>query len=63
MPTINLKRLPGSILKRAASRCKGYGANYLGRYQNDSAQKSTAGQDDSRNKSRWANWLEWVSNK
>jgi len=51
------------MLKKTASRYKGSGANYPGRYQNDSAQRSAAGagQDDSRNKSRWSNWLERVN--
>ena len=61
MPTVNLKRLPGSILKKATSRCKGYGANYPGRYQSDSAQRNTSGPDDGRHKSRWSNWLERVN--
>lgn len=61
MRTINFKRLSESALKKAASRYKGYGANYAGRYQSDSAQRSVAGQDDSRNKSRWSSWLDRVN--
>jgi len=61
MRTINSKRSSESVLKKAASRYKGYGMNHPGRYQNDSAQKNAAGQDDSRNKSRWANWLNRVN--
>ena len=37
------------------------GANYHGRYQNSGAQRNTAGQNDSRNKSRWSNWLDRVN--
>ena len=50
-------------MKKVAGRYKDYGANYHGRYQNDSAQRSAAGagQDDSRNKSRWSNWLDRVN--
>ena len=61
MRTINFKRSSESILKKAVSRYKGYGANYLGRYENDSAQRNAAVQNDSRNRSRWSDWLERIN--
>jgi len=56
-PYVSVTKVLGDVLNKpaliywmAASRCKGYGA-----------QRNTAGQNESRNKSSWARWLERVN--